>query len=92
MLDFILGRVDITKDIYAIGEIDVRSRKNMRIRYNVIFTNVIIGKDHSYSTSLKSLLSLVHSCIYSSQAHYYFTLHLLGIQSSILAKHTTLLN
>ena len=51
VVDILLGWVDVIKDSTTISKIDMRSRKDMRIRYNFIPSSLVISKDHSHSTS-----------------------------------------
>jgi hypothetical protein len=87
--EYILGSLNVSKELLAIGVIDMCSREHMRIGYNFIPIALSISQYHTHSTCQKGLTGLINSCIYPSKTRQNLSFHLLGIKASCLTKLTT---
>jgi hypothetical protein len=86
----LLGVVDIIKNVTSFCKVNMCSRKEMRIGYNFAPRFLIIRQNHSNCTYTRSLHTLVNSTSFTtSKTYQYFSLCLLRIKSSFLAKKAT---
>lgn len=85
----LLGWIDVGKDNKTIFITDLGWRQEMRISNELITTKLIIAKNHSCCTSLKSNKALFHSWRYTSQTNQYLALHLPWVNWSNHTESTT---
>ena len=81
----LLCRVEVIKEGYSVGEIEMRCGKNMRIGDEIVPSLDIIGQNHPDCACKSGDLSHFGPSDFAPKAYQYLPFRLLGVKASRLA-------